>query len=113
MTSRESAFLAARNGHFAPTPKEKISQSREELAEDSPTCLASDDRLAGEVKRVLEQGQHAPVALRHYLAGRIGLDEVARFVSQDLADSEVSAGGLIPAVRAALENFAAVEEMIS
>ena len=109
MTSRESTFQVERNSYFAPTSKEKINQSTEELADDSPTHLASDDKLAGEVKRVLEQGQHAPVALRHYLAGSTGLYEVAEFVSRDLTGSEDSAGRLIPTVLTVLEDFEPVE----
>jgi len=96
----------ARNGHFAPSPKEKIDQSRDEVADNSPTYVARDDELASKVKRLLEEGQHAPVALRHYRAGRIGPDEVAEYVSHDLIGSEEAAGQLVPAVRAVLEGFA-------
>jgi hypothetical protein len=109
MTSRESTFQVARNNHFAPTPQEKTDKPREELANDSPTDLTSDNRWAGEVKRVLERGQHAPVALKHYRAGRIGPDEVAEFVSRDLTGSEDSAGRFIPTVRDVLEDFTLVE----
>jgi len=101
----------ARNDHFAPTSKEKINQSREELADASPTYLATDDKLAGQVKRVLEQGQHAPVAFKHYRAGRIGPDEVAEFVSRDLTGSEDSASRLLATVLTVLEDFAPVEEV--
>jgi len=111
ITSKESTFQVARNDHFAPTSKEKINQSREELADASPTYLATDDKLAGQVKRVLEQGQHAPVAFKHYRAGRIGPDEVAEFVSRDLTGSEDSASRLLATVLTVLEDFAPVEEV--
>jgi hypothetical protein len=109
MTSKDSTLQVARNDHFEPPPNEKIDQSREELADDSPPYLASDDRLVGEVRRVLEQGCHAPVALRHYREGRIGPEEVAEFVSRDLTGSEANAARLIPTVRAVLEDFTPVE----
>jgi hypothetical protein len=49
------------------------------------------------------------VALRHYLEGRIGLEEIAEFVSRDLTGSEANAARLIPTVRAVLEDFTPVE----
>ncbi len=105
---RESSFqeAAGAENRAAPPPQiNKSGKSNEE--EDSTTSFPGqpegESKMVTEVRRLLEKGRHAPVALKHYRAGRIGVEAVAEFVSQDATGSDAAAETLLPAVRAVLE----------
>lgn len=108
ITSREFLFQrsAGAQNRAAPTPQiNKSNQSIEE--EDSTTSSPHqpdvDQKMAREVRQLMESGTHAPIALKHYRAGRIKAEEVACFVSQDATGSDKLAESLLPAVRLVLE----------
>jgi hypothetical protein len=114
LTSKDSALQAARNDHFVPLPEEQINLLKEELADHSPTYPANgDDQLAGKVRLVLEQGRHAPVALKHYRARCIGSDEVAQYVSYDLTGNTDRAERLTPIVERVVAELETVEATTS
>lgn len=90
----EPVLQTARNGHFAP-PQD----------------------IEQEVKRLFTSTDNAklrsPLALEHYKARRIALDEVSVWVSLDLFGKEDEAERLAPTVRAVLEELAPVKEGVA
>ena len=68
-----------------------------------PRQPSVDPKMLTEVRRVMENGRHAPVALKHYRAGNISVEDVAEYVSQDATHSPDAAQTLLPAVRLILE----------
>ena len=59
-------------------------------------------KLLTEVREVLENGHHAPLALKHYRRGKIDLPRVAEEVAYDLTGREGGAGEILPAVESVL-----------
>lgn len=111
-TSREFPFQGAASAQNRAAPPHQINKSNQSKEEEDPTTPASPqhnvDKLAKEVRRLMEDGRHAPVALKHYRAGRMNVEDVALYVSQDATGSEKLAETLLPAVRLVLEESAEV-----
>jgi len=83
----ESSFQEARNGHFAPQGDKYFQKVKELLTSTDNERLTS------------------PKALKHYRNGKIGLDDLAGWVSMDLTRSEDHAETLKPTVKAVLEEL--------
>lgn len=112
-SSREFPFQGAAGAQNRAAPPHQInksSQSTEE--EDSTTSFPHqrdvDPKMAKEVRQLMENGRHAPVALKHYRAGRLSVEDVAEYVSQDAAGSDKLAKTLLSAVRLVLEESVGV-----
>src|SRR5215212_5948283 len=83
----ESSFQEARNGHFAPQGDKYFQKVKELLTSTDNERLTS------------------PKALKHYRNGKIGLDDLAGWVSMDLTNSADHAETLKPTVKAVLEEL--------
>jgi hypothetical protein len=83
----ESSFQEARNGRFAPQGHKYFQEVKELLSSTDNERLGS------------------PKALKHYRNGKIGLDEVASWVSLDLTRNEEHAETLKPTVEAVLKEL--------
>ncbi len=114
-SSESSVFQTAADGFSSRTTAQQkdefISQDQEqdETLPDTTTLLAGqrdiDSKELSEVRRVLEHGQHGSVALKHYRAGSISAEDVADFVSWEVAHRLEATPALSRTVRHALDEM--------
>ncbi|MDP9438409.1 MAG: hypothetical protein M3P49_06665, partial [Actinomycetota bacterium] len=117
-SSESSVFQTGANGfssRTAPQQKDKfLSQDQEQEQDEAllttTTSLADqwnvNPKELSEVRRVLEHGKHGSVALKHYRAGSISVEEVAEIVGWEVSHSLEATPALSRAVRRALEEVA-------
>ncbi len=115
-SSESSVFQTAADGFSSRTTAqhkdELLSQDQEqdEASPDTTTLLTDqrdvDPKELSEVRRVLEYGQHGSVALKHYRAGSISAEDVADFVSWEVAHRLEATPALSRTVRHVLDEMA-------
>ncbi|PLS87436.1 MAG: hypothetical protein CYG60_01895 [Actinobacteria bacterium] len=115
-SSESSVFQTAANGFSSrPAAQQKdefISQDQEQDENrPNPTTSFADQRdlepkELSEVRKILEHGQHGSVALKHYRAGTISAEEVADYVSWEVAGTLDPAPALKRGVRHVLDELA-------
>jgi hypothetical protein len=117
-SSESSVFQTAADAKNRAAPRQQkdefISQGQEQEQDEArPNTTTSfgdqrdlEAKELSEVRTVLEHGQHGSVALKHYRAGSISAEEVAGYVSWEVARSLEATPDLVRAVRHVLDELA-------
>ncbi len=115
-SSESSVFQTAADGfssrHAAQQKDEFLSQDQgQDEGQPDTTTSFDEQRDVGpkelsEVRKVLEHGKHASVALKHYRDGNISVEEVAEYVSWEVSQHLEATPILLRAVRCVLDDVA-------